>query len=1348
MKFETNQGYIYIALKYVMWSISTFLVVPVSYSFSVILDCRTYDGVSYFLFVYPQTRCFTPFHSVLFGFGVFGHIGVLIVSYLIAVYDNDLRFSNNSIFKKFTPITLFIMNLSVSKLVLLTEIVNQRNIVNEYLVILFLVLIFIFYQINESPIFFHTGLSKITIFFWANYVCAASCLIYENSFQTSTALYWFLILIIIIGCYVSSINLQYFKVQFKNSLVIKDEREYLFHFQSLSLFVKTCMEKNDGSPLMEMIYQHRTLCYLEDCPLRFALSFEKTKSKRDELNQSIFKETLAYINLKFVQGVSLYPQNLEIQLSYCLFLAQFMNQPNTAFEYLMRFKQNKKLSLYEKFYVFTIKEFLSSMNPVDNQRESIIVMEANVSLKTGFTNEFQGVIEKLTYISLDFWENVKQDQVDFRKMVNLNSNFVKELKKVQVTAQNRVITSKTELKLFYVYSQFLHYILGEDEESLDLLQDLLKKLRQLNDIQNNDLNIGPNYNFADLFFPALLLDVTSKIKNEIIKINVEMEILLGYNPHEIPQISIDTIIPEFFREPHEHIISKYLKNIDRKDKYRKKFILPLQKSGYVTPVIANMKYIESTINDSKFIFCAAISDPVFDSSYFMMLDSKMNIVNVSQNCATDFQMNLANIQKNNRMKFWILNLQDFVTEFKNSKFVENLVFKNMKTGVFEKEQVGFFHVETVVWDLTPLTDFKCLIIKLDRITNPDQQRLLQEFSMNEIYNFKLKDKTMETYLIEANENQSRSKNIKMPSYFTKSGNMKGTSGQDEDTDRVLEEYFFKNVKLLKMKKNRLYEIDFTQLDNLQDREVLDDEFEQFCIDSNLDHVRTTDNVTTNEKERVIKYDFTHSKKFKRFIELYHKRFSVSQVTILLFFAVFTYVGFILFNLQVNSIEVQNMIAYDNISILSMQKLENFILTVQDIQVASILKQNSFQVTDDAYLQISQRIRTRITNIRNCSYYIVNQQNLFSFSINVTVFKDQATSETYDFYVLENWLMARMSQLADPNMNITLFQQTITGLNNITMFILQNVIGSYYPASVEMINQIDLQKKSFRAQHTLINFLIKSLPIVLMVIFIGIYFYFLFNTNSKNLKLLTIYLQVPDDLIEKQIGRIQHLLVVIKKILYEEKIVESKNNQVQNVARTKTIYRKKLFKNHRDLFNLKLFLIIATPIILMVCYNIAEFFIGTSFLSVTDYLMKNSNVLAYEYPILSDFNTVFMANLPYQIALNSSTTLDALKSSGKVMSNTINLMFYQFVHSDKYYSDSYKEAFSTVIFGDVCANTLIYNATDASLCETRFGYFGNPGVSTITNYMETLFFTLQNKTISASVNNSSFAMLFNFSKVTR
>lgn len=1347
IKFQIKDKYVLFCLKCAIYAISSIFLIPFAFVFSTILDCRSNDGINYFLDIDHKITCFTGVHIVQIIFAILGIVGLIVISYMVFAFDNEINFKCSLVFKKFSPNSLFLINLAVLKLVLLNVFVNHKNIEMEYCCLNLVILVLVFYSINNTPIFFNMDMCKIIVFFWSTYLFGAISLLFEYIFPTGTALNWFVLSCLPIAFYVATIELKFFKIKRMHIKMINNESELSFHLQSLIIFIQQCYEKNDSLPLINVIYHHRTLCDMETCSLKNVLCFENIKSERKELDEIIFSNVCAFVCEQYIQVISDYPENKEFKLHYCLFLAQFMKQSNLAFENLIRFEKDEHFNLVEGFSFFCIKELLFGLNSKNNSK-SMESFESDASFRSNLNNEFQTAIEKLTYLSLDFWENIKQDQVDYRKMVNLNSNFISEYKKVQNIIENRTISSKTELKLYFVYSRFLYLILGETCESNDLLQELLNKLRQLNDIQNTNLYIGPNFNFEDLFFPALLVNVSDKLKIEIIKVNVEMEVFLGYNPHEITQIPIEVVIPEFFRNTHEQILSKYLKNIEKKDKYRKKFVLALKKNGYVVPFIANMKYIENSISDSRYIFCGAISDSIFDNSFYIILDSKFCITNVSENCIAEFQMNTSKTQKNSNVKFWFSNLFEFISEFKSTRFTQKLEIKNLKSGTFEKNDNTLYHIEATLWDLFLTDEFKCLILKLDKVKNMDKINKIQEFSITDIHNYKLKDKTMEGYLNEAKIEQNFENEISSKANFKEKKVKIGDLSLQASNKLIGEEFFFKNIKLLKMKKNRLFEIDYTQIDNFQDKEILEDEFEQFCIYSSLENNKNTETSFSNDKEQVIKFDFSHKKKFKRFIELYHKNFSVLSIIIFSFLSVFIYFGFVFGNIKIDNYATNSLIAFENINILIMQKLDNFVLTVQDIQVATILNKNSLTVPDANYYAISQRMRDRIANIRNCSQYIFDNQNLFNRTLNVSITEINATTVVFDLYILEQRLLSKMTQLSDPNIKLDTFQSALTTKNNITFFIIDNVINNYYPASMILINQLNTSKTTFLFRIKLLNVLIKSLPVTLIVLFIGMYCYYLYSTNAKNLLLLTIFLQVPDDLIEKQISQIQKLLIIIKKIIYEENLHMNKAMQSQSAAKTKTIYRKKLFKNQKHLFNWKLILIIFVPIIFMASYNFAEFYVDMYYSDIADYLISKGYTPGYKYKILTDFNVVLWANLPYQLMLNQTQPKIALNKAGMTMSTTMNMIYYEFVQANSQYSLSYSMAFSNVLFGNICKNNLIYNSTLALGCENRFKEFGMPAISTVLNVMENFFYSLQNDTFSNKITNSTFSDLLKMSEFKR
>ena len=323
-------------------------------------------------------------------------------------------------------------------------------------------------------------------------------------------------------------------------------------------------------------------------------------------------------------------------------------------------------------------------------------------------------------------------------------------------------------------------------------------------------------------------------------------------------------------------------------------------------------------------------------------------------------------------------------------------------------------------------------------------------------------------------------------------------------------------------------------------------------------------------------------------------------------------------------------------------------------------------------------------------------------------------------------------------------------NNLTLFIVTNVVQGFNQASLTFLSQLSDAKSAYMSTNNLLNILLKTIPCSLMIIFIFIYFYFLFSTNRANLRLLSIFLQVPDQLIEKKIIKIKKLLVIIKKTLYEGKGSEITQAQLPPASKSKTIYRKKLFKNHKDICNLYLLFIILLPIVLMAGYNVADYFITAQFMNNADFLLDNCNLASTELSILSDYNTLLQANLPYSILVNGTSPSIIIQSSGIILTQTINTMFYNFVRGSAIFSESYSNVFSQAFFGAVCSVPQIYNqqnVSQVSTCARRYAYFGMQAISGLLNVLELNFFTLQNTTNFVR-SNSSFVPFFALSFLKR
>lgn len=1335
--FNPAQHYVYVFIKYLSWTVSTVVVIPLANAVAVWADCRMLNGVSYSMANYPATACFDGKHIPQLLIGLVGLLVAQQQAVVWGLFDNDFRNSTESLFKKFKAQNL-VLSIAAGKLMTtLSVLTKDRVFINEYFFVNFLIIMAVFLRLANTPVFFNQKLMKLVLFFWSALTVGSVGLLFENVFPTGSALLWFGLALFTLAVYLASIELKCFAPLNSHVLVLNDEEQRRFHIEAASLMLKQSLEDGDPAPLMRLVYKHRTLCFKVDCPLKSVVSMEAVRQNPAELEDGIIKSMKGYINLIFIQAIADFPAAMSYKLGYCLFLVEFQKQFNMAFEYMSRFTQGQTLSLQEQFLVHVIREVLGEQN-ASAERESVISIETDVSQRQSFNSEFQALVEKLTYLSLDFWENVKQDQVDYRKMVNLNSAFLREDRRLRARAEHPHISSKTDLKLYFVYARFLSLILGEEAVANSLVSELLAKLKELNDIQNTELNIGSHTNLAELFFPSLLIDVTNKQKPEVIKINVEMETLLGYNPHELPRVSIDAVIPEAFREPHEHIMTRYLKQIDRKNKYRKKFILPLTKNGNIVPMVANTKYIESPSNGAAYIFCAIITDAAFDNSFYFLIDSKLNITNVSANCAAEFGMMVSHLQKSPQLKHWFRDPPDLFTDWKSDSFVVNLVARNPKTGSFDKDKGTKYHVETIVWDFTDISDFKSLVVKLDRVSADMPEDQPMAFRMDEIGSFKLRDKTMEKHLLAAQSSANSRLNVGHLQIPEGQATIVGTAGDDEWFDQ----YFFKNIKLLKMRKNRLYEIDFTQIDNLEDKEVLNDEFEQFVIDSKGGAATISETDQLKEGNRPPKFDFSHPRKFRRFVELYHRAFRVSRLALFLFVTVAVFVAFALGGIKYDAVCRDAQGILENVSVAIMLRLDNVLLLAQDIQVASILSARGLASEKSDLSAVAQRMRDRISNVRNSSAFIVQNQDLFNPNVTVPVTQNGTDTSFYNFYVLEQWLLAKLNALTNPNLSPEDFRAALTSNNNLTSFVLFNSLSGYLQGSVALMNAAVDSKAAFSANTSVLNIVLDQPPIILVLLFILVYFYFLYRVNAKNLKLLTIFLQVPDALIEEQIARIQRLLVIIKRVLYEEKIPET-GDQRAALPRTKTIYRKKLFKNHKDWCSLRIALLILVPVLLIGAFTGTKLAVNMVYEGAANNIVANGYVPSYEYKALADFGGLLSSYL--SIPTNASL----VASDGFNLTSTTNLFFYQYVRGTPSYTPNYRNCFSQAYFGDACQIGSIYADNDtAQSCLSRYAVFGNPGVATTFNIMQYTFYEMRNGSNSGAAGNSALYQLSELSCLKR
>lgn len=214
---------------------------------------------------------------------------IFMLNFLTITLDSNLRFSRDNIFRIFSPGNRIRLCLFYFIATVIAVFARNRKLDEEYLFLLFLLIMYIFYSLAAKPLFFDHGLSKLVSTFWAIFACGISSLLFEYNLHTQAAFYWFVTTAVILIVYVQLIQLSYFTVNSKHLKELNTPEEMLFFIESFVILINYCKRIHNSFDLLNNLYKHRTMCDKADCPIKELMRLVNSKMTKEALNEEIIK---------------------------------------------------------------------------------------------------------------------------------------------------------------------------------------------------------------------------------------------------------------------------------------------------------------------------------------------------------------------------------------------------------------------------------------------------------------------------------------------------------------------------------------------------------------------------------------------------------------------------------------------------------------------------------------------------------------------------------------------------------------------------------------------------------------------------------------------------------------------------------------------------------------------------------------------------------------------------------------------------------------------------------------------------------------------------------------------------
>ena len=271
--------------------------------------------------------------------------------------------------------------------------------------ITFCLSVFLLFDFLEKQPFINNTITKryftlYLLFLWSGLICIVALLLKDSKFEAGILLlvlgYPFIILTIISKEieYTLERVFEYVGDRHKDGYKVLMEIEYFLKLEdSLEDKVKTREQKI----LYFYINNYERDCTESDCPLKQFLNMEFSIENLSDMKICL----LQHAETLYKSGVSKYPSNAKLRLSYAIFLYKRLNKKQKGTnEILLLNRYNTNLE--DSFLIYRAQRFIEEENEGHSAKDNNTKIVNSVTYKA-ILNNIKVLIGKITTNYIDFW---------------------------------------------------------------------------------------------------------------------------------------------------------------------------------------------------------------------------------------------------------------------------------------------------------------------------------------------------------------------------------------------------------------------------------------------------------------------------------------------------------------------------------------------------------------------------------------------------------------------------------------------------------------------------------------------------------------------------------------------------------------------------------------------------------------------------------------------------------------------------------------------------------------------------------------------------------------------------------
>lgn len=1191
----------------------------------------------------------------------------------------------------------------------------------------------IYLIITRQPIFLSKNTSKFFYVFWGSYFIASMVLMFNFFMSSPFIIYSFTAMVIMLCVYVLLAPIRSFKVIRKHPMRIPDTESQVFVFKYLLHLYNDCEQIQRFDRLMFYIYNHRQICSNPVCELTSILDDISTMHiTGEQLSQFLKTRIFQFIDGSFNRLISNSEADETLVINFCFFLTEVINKKTLAYTFINQYAKKKSFFMTDQYRIYSLKRMILTSDSLDLQTS--FKKGNNISFKKkSLHNAILSFFKQLTSSGLDFWENVKQDELDYQKLAKLASQISFNFESLQTQIQALNSKDQEDLKFMYVYSFFLKILFYKEKEADDIVRTVNSNLRSINDLQSDEIENFVKKDLSEFSVPMVIVDVTTDNKFTIINTNSLANNLFCSEDSTLYNKDLNYILPEWFGDIHNQLVVNYKKDAANRSQTIKKVAFGRSYTNNIFPLVINVKYLVDSINGNEYMLAFLSKDRAYEDNYYIVLDSCYNIVDISQNCNDLFGMNSRTIFQYPEANFWIKDISSYVESLKpNAKYRQvNFQVKtneNLNSKSYESRE---FLLEVNYWNFETLNKQRYIVLMFGSLQGgSDHEICVKPVSMRQPYTIPVKEKNFNDLLDVKKNFNIRYASRSYENNGSVEENLKYHEYEYQDGVKLTDKYLFKGIKLLVLKNNKIFEFDMNEVEKDQDKEDLKDEMKAFSLQC----TDTEENLVSQSEKNFDKFvvkkldEQTYVKTFENFYPL----LSVRNMTIFASVFLVIWIGIVSLDLTFSTLIYEKRVVNIRVNQILNSKMNHFLHIINDLQTMMIAKSYNLTVSSDFVTNtIMPKINNRLKTIKALNEYIQNENYLFYYyERTANIYFANEESKQYDMYVLEELIISKILDLLDKAKLDDALTEFGT-INEITFFIVSNTLNYYYILNDDIIDNNTEIYNQYLEQTAFLQQLIKIILGVLIFAFMMIYYVILRIVHSKNLRVFKALLLLSDQFIIDRIDSVNVLVQLTNNIVHSSTDSKDQDNGQVVTGGTKVAktYRKKSFKNKSLSISYKsifaFIILFAFMGVYVILFSLEYENQKVKFVRA----FENNYLSRSEKLILMDYLQLLFTFIPNNSMLLSEDPNYIINDTNSLLVDNINRLYIQHLLNIDENQADYISIFNSVFLTNYCSISLIYTDDEVSDCMLRQKDMGNQGLSSVVYRLQEEYFEFKLKAIN-------------------